>query len=57
MNGGRNTATIFFVYYLPIKKEKHFASPCLYASKSIFISVSSPNGLNTSSIPVDKASL
>lgn len=55
MNGGRNTATIFFVYYLPIKKEKHFASPCLYASKSIFISVSSPNDLNAFAISADKA--
>ena len=47
----------FFVYYLPIKKEKHFASHLFYSSNSILIVVSSPNDLNTFSISVNKASL
>ena len=49
---------LFFCILSPYKKkEKHFASHLFYSSNSIFISVSSPNGLNTSSISVDKASL
>ena len=58
---------LFFLYIISlflkayiiykIKEEKRFASLSLYSSNSISIVVSSPNGLNTSSISVDKASL
>ena len=40
-----------------IKKEKQIASLSLYSSNSILIVVSSPNGLKTFSISVDKAPL